>query len=537
LTSAAARAPEPLRVVIAGGGVAGVEALLALSALARGLVEVELLAPTDEFVYRPMLVAEPFGAADVLRIELERVARDTGARHTKDALVSVDPGARTISTASGNTLGYDALLIALGANPVEAVPGALMFSGEEERRRFAELLTTLGRRGKKRLAFVVPRAASWSIAAYELALLTAAERDARRLEGLEITLVTHEAAPLDLFGSATSQLVAARLEEAGVSVRLSSLVDRFEAGQLHLQANGSVAADAAVALPGLEVPALPGLPQRQHGFVQTDTAMHVEGLEAVWAAGDATWFPIKQGGLAAQQADVAARSIAARAGAHVPIEAFQPVLRAALITGGTPEFFRTSLAGGQAGIATVGHALWWPPAKLAGKYLAPYISPTLGEEHSEELVDVDPSRDPDAGEAEHVQAVDLVLAAAEADSRIGDYTGAIRWLSLVEELNLVIPPSYVALRHQWRLQLDPGAAPDDAVKRIDPRFESAAAAISDLQRRLGWLREIEHRTGGEMSAHLSHLDDGFAELISLSRRAGIDLAGHLETSRPKPSAD
>ena len=90
-----------MHVVIAGGGVAGLEALLALRALAEGLVEVELVSPTDEFVYRPMLVAEPFGAADVLRIELERVARDAGARHIKDALVSVDPGARTISTASG----------------------------------------------------------------------------------------------------------------------------------------------------------------------------------------------------------------------------------------------------------------------------------------------------------------------------------------------------------------------------------------------------------------------------------------------------
>ena len=119
-----------MHVVIAGGGVAGLEALLALRALAEELVDVELVSPTDEFVYRPMLVAEPFGAADALRIELERVARDAGARHTKDALVSVDPGARTINTASGKSLGYDALLIALGANPVEAVPGALTFSGK-----------------------------------------------------------------------------------------------------------------------------------------------------------------------------------------------------------------------------------------------------------------------------------------------------------------------------------------------------------------------------------------------------------------------
>jgi sulfide:quinone oxidoreductase len=523
-------------VVIAGGGVAGVEAMLALSTLAGGLVEVELLAPTDEFVYRPMLVAEPFGSAKPVRLTLERVAREAGAGHTRDALAAVDPRAHTVTTAEGATLDYGALLIALGAKPTEAVPGALTFSGEAERRQFADLLSALGRRGTQRLAFVVPREVTWSIAAYELALLTAAERAARRLSGVEITLITHESAPLKLFGAAASQLVAARLEESGIGLHLSSVARRFERGELQLSDGHSVTVDAAVALPSLVVPPLPGLPQRKHGFVVTDAQMHVAGLNDVWAAGDATSFPIKQGGLAAQQADVAARSIAARAGAHVPIEPFQPVLRAALITGGTPEFFRTPLAGGQGGVASVGHALWWPPEKLAGKYLAPYIAPTFGEEPSEELVDVDPSRDPDAGEAKHVQAVDLVLAAAEADVRIGDYEGAIRWLSLVEELNLVIPPSYVARRHEWRRQLDPGAAPDAAVKRMDPRFDSPAAAISDLQRRLGWLREIEHRTEEEMGRHLSHLDDGIAELISLSRRAGIDLAGHSEATHPKPSA-
>ena len=207
-----------------------------------------------------MSVAEPFGAADVLRIS-SNVWPATPEPATSRTRWSRSIRALAPSrTASGNTLGYDALLIALGANPVEAVPGALTFSGEEERHRFAELLTTLGRRGTKRLAFVVPRAASWSIAAYELALLTAAERDARRLEGVEITLVTHEAAPLDLFGAPASQLVAARLEEAGISVRLSSLVDRFEEGQLHLQAEGSVTVDAAVALPGARGTAATGAP-------------------------------------------------------------------------------------------------------------------------------------------------------------------------------------------------------------------------------------------------------------------------------------
>jgi sulfide:quinone oxidoreductase len=502
---------------------------LALSALAEGLVDVELMSPSEEFVYRPLLVAEPFGNAGVLRIKLDDVVGDAGARHTKDALASVDAGGRTVTTASGNTLDYDALLVALGAKPIEAVPGALTFGSEEERRRFAELLGTLGRRGMGRIAFVVPRAATWSIAAYELALLTAAEREARRLEGVEIILVTHESTPLHLFGPAASQLVGARLEEAGISVRLESLVDRYDEGQLQIAGEQPLAVDAAVALPALEVPALPGLPQRQNGFVHTDTAMRVQGLDAVWAAGDATWFPIKQGGLAAQQADVAARSIAARAGAHVPIETFQPVLRGTLITGETPEYFRSAVAAPDTGVASVGHPLWSPSTKVAGRYLGPLLARAEGERPSEELVDRAPSTDPDAAAGKQERAVALLLAAADADARIGDFEGAIKWLSLVEHLNLVIPSEYVASRHDWRRQLQPELPPDAAAERIDPSFASAAAAISDLQRRVGWLREIEHRTEGEMREHLSALDEGMDHLIALSRRSGVMDASSTRT--------
>jgi sulfide:quinone oxidoreductase len=370
-----------------------------------------------------------------------------------------------------------------------------------------------------RVAFVNPRAATWSKAAYELALLTAAERDARRLEGVEITLVTHEDAPLELLGPAASQLVAARLEQAGISLRLETVADRFDDGQLLIAAEEPLTADAAVALPALEVPPIPGLPQRHNGFVNTDTAMHVDGLDAIWAAGDATWFPIKQGGLAAQQADVAARSIAARAGAHVPIEAFQPVLRGILITGEAPDFLRTPVADRGASVASEGRPLWWPPTKVAARYLGPYLA--QAQSPSKELVDRDPSTDPAKDAAERGRAVELLLAAADADARICDFEGAIKWLSLVEQLNLVIPSEYVARRHEWRRQLHPDVPRDAAAERIDPSFQSAAAAISDLQRRVGWLREIENRTGGEMRDHLAALDEGMEHLISLSRHSGL----------------
>jgi hypothetical protein len=135
-------------------------------------------------------------------------------------------------------------------------------------------------------------------------------------------------------------------------------------------------------------------------------------------------------------------------------------------------------------------------------------------------VDRDPSGDYAADEARHDLAVALVLAAADADAAVGDFSSALKWLSFVEQLNLVIPSEYVAKRHEWRRQLDPGATPDVAAARIDPSFRSGAAAISDLQRRLGWLRELEERNEGEMRDHLSTLNEGMNHLIALSRRSG-----------------
>jgi hypothetical protein len=145
----------------------------------------------------------------------------------------------------------------------------------------------------------------------------------------------------------------------------------------------------------------------------------------------------------------------------------------------------------------------------------------LGEEQSRELIDLEPSAEPGADQAEHDRAVWLILAAADGDARIGDFEGAIKWLSLVEQLNLVIPPEYVARRHEWRRQLRPDLAADAPAARIDPSFESASAAVSDLQRRIGCLREIEHRSEGEMREHLSTLDADMDHLLALSRHTGI----------------
>ena len=99
----------------------------------------------------------------------------------------------------------------------------------------------------------------------------------------------------------------------------------------------------------------------------------VDGVEAIWAAGDGTDFPIKQGGIAAQQADAVAEDIAALAQAQIVPQPFRPILRALLLTGGAPLYLRTDLSAPEE--ATVSNEpLWWPPAKIVGRYLAPFLA-------------------------------------------------------------------------------------------------------------------------------------------------------------------
>ena len=441
-----------LRVLIAGGGIAAVEALLALDDFAGGRVEVELIAPEPDFVYRPYLVAEPFSLGPAPRIELSRIAAEHGARTTTDSLASVDPGSHLITTGRGLELDYGALLIATGASPVAVVGGALSFGDRVGRQAFAATLGRLERAERGRLVVAVPAEVRWSLPAYELALLSAAHLRARGLSGIEISLATHERRPLELLGERAPEVVGDLLAAAGIELLTESTPLRFESSRLALRGGADLAADAVVALPALEVPRIDGIPQRAGGFIPADGRLNVEGLTDVWAAGDATWFPIKQGGLAAQQADVAAGAIAARAGAPVPIETFRPVLRAALLTGALPRYFRSALFAGFDETLSPA-ALWSPPTKLAGRYLSPYLS---ARKHSGSgdgpLADLDPPEGPAlADEREHQRyELDFALAAADADAGKGDFVGALSWLDLVEELALVLPPAYLERRDRWR---------------------------------------------------------------------------------------
>ena len=366
------------RVLIAGGGVAALETLLALRRLAPERVEVELLAPQPEFSFRPLSVIEPFGGEPPFSADLSAIAADQGARFRRDALAGIDTEARVARTAAGDELSYDALVVACGARTREALSGAITFMGAAGRERVAALLRRVEAGQVGEVVFALPVGAGWPLPLYELALLTAAHLERVRRPAT-LSFVTPEAAPLEIFGERASAAVASLLSDHAITLLTGVEPRKVREGHLELSHGGRIAADAVVALPWLEGPAIDGLPRAESGFVPVDERGRVLGADGVYAAGDATTIPIKQGGLAAQQADAVAELVAAEAGADVDPVSGPPVLRGLLLTGDRPRFMRAELhAAGIDGSVASDDALWWPPSKIAGRYLAPYLAQLAG---------------------------------------------------------------------------------------------------------------------------------------------------------------
>ena len=362
-------------VLIAGAGVAALEVMLALRDLAGGRVAIELLSPSSYFVHRPLSVAQPFLRGQARRIDLDELCQEAGAGHRTGELAEVDAGEHRIRTGAGEALHYEALVIATGAHPLEAVPGAITFRGEPDVALLRGLLGELETGSIRELVFTLPGGTSWALPLYELALMTAEHLAERQVRGVGITLATPEAMPLELFGQRASDAVAALLADRGIAFLPDHYPRVHQEGRLELVPGGSLPADRVVAMPRLEGPRIPGVGHDEQGFILTDRYGRVQRLVDVYAAGDVTSFPVKQGGLAAEQADTVAESLAAWAGVAVEPTPFRPVLRGVLLAGNTRRYLRTDLGGGRGDTSEADiRALWWPPEKIAGKYLGPVLS-------------------------------------------------------------------------------------------------------------------------------------------------------------------
>jgi sulfide:quinone oxidoreductase len=443
---------SPKRVVICGGGVAAVEGLLALRAHFKAVLDVHLIAPNRQFVYQPLAVAAPFDLAETHLVDLAEIAHDQNAKIHVDSVVGVDAENRRVRLASDIDVSYDALVVAVGAQRRPWLEGALHFGGSASVTAFRELLERLENGPDPLVAFVNPSGISWTLPLYELALLTASHLADRGVIGAELTVVTPEADPLAMFGPTAAQMLRDLLADRGIALRAGTSAEGIRDGKLHLHPRATLEVEHVITLPQLEGPALSGLPCDAAGFIHVDEHSRVSGLKDVYAAGDGTVFPIKNGGIAAQQADAAAEAIAARMGAAVSPSPVQPTLRGMLLTGVAPLFLRRTIAGTHGdSFEAAANPLWWPPVKIAARYLAPYLSDHNALTRDQTLQEHPPSSwDPARLRASHDEARELALVFAEHDAADRQYKSALQWLEVIERLDGVLPPGYLQKRADWQ---------------------------------------------------------------------------------------
>ena len=365
------------RVLVVGSGVAGLETLLALRAAAGDRVEITLLGPDAKFINRSMAVDQPAAVGHIQALPLRDVARELDITWQRGSLERFDPEQRVVWTENGRELLYDHLVLAVGARPdrTALASGVLTFQHSDDAHGYRHLLRLLQAGRVTQVAFVQPRSASWPLTLYQLALVMAEQCEIHAGQ-VELSFVTPERAPLEIFGAAASHAVRHLLDNMGVRLYTHSYGVLSRPGRLHLSPSGRLlSVDRIVTTPRLVGPGLPGVPADPRGFIRIDALGRVIGLDHVFAAGDATSFPVKQGGIAAQQADAVAQAIAATVGVSIAPRPFRPVLRGVLVADGVTHYLRASIAGGGGDTCSVSERpLWWPPNRLGGRYLAPYLS-------------------------------------------------------------------------------------------------------------------------------------------------------------------
>ena len=362
------------RVVIAGGGVASLEAALALHALAGEEVAVRLLAPDPQMAYRPMTVGEPFSLPPARSHSVALIAERAGAEVIADRFAHVDVAGRIAHTEGGAELHYDALIVAVGARPRAPFAHGIVLDDRRMDELFRGIVQDVEGGYVHSIAFVSGARLGWPLPLYELALLSARRAHDFDLE-IDITIVTPERAPLEVFGDQASAAVDGLLRDAGIAVVTAAQAQVPAPGRVVIApGDRTLEADRVIVMPELFGPAVRGLPAAEHGFIPTDPDGRVSGVERVYAAGDATDFPVKQGGLAAQQADTVAAAIAVLAGVADAQPPARPEIHGMLLTGARPLWLAARLAGGRGLDSRVSEEpLWESAGKIDARYLAPCL--------------------------------------------------------------------------------------------------------------------------------------------------------------------
>jgi sulfide:quinone oxidoreductase len=331
------------RVVVLGGGFAGLESAFYLHQRLGDRVEVVLISDQSSFVYKPDTVHIPFGLdPERLRVPLEEPLRRRGIHFIPGRALDVDAERQTVRVTDGRIIGYDRLVIATGADPSPGLIPGLAAAGIpvgsipamlELRTRFAELLEDARKGARRRVVFLVPRDRGWSKPIYELCWMLdtwLTWHGAR--QHVDIALFTNESSYAAPFGPRLDAAADAEFRRRDIHATRNFSVAGVEPGRVVSSCRDWAPFDLLVTLrPMAAIARFPALPTDMTGFLRTTpSTRQVEDFPNIYAVGDASDFPIKQGFLATKQADAAAEHIAAGLLGEPPRWSFDPMAVAIL---------------------------------------------------------------------------------------------------------------------------------------------------------------------------------------------------------------
>jgi NADH dehydrogenase len=326
-----------MKILILGAGYAGLRAALDLDDLlrTRGGAEITLV---DQFPYHQLVQVLHLTAADAhdsseAIYELGPLLRDTAVRYVQGRVTTIQPLDRTVALADGQSLLYDRLLIALGAETAYGdIPGArdhtLPLRSYEHALRIRDQLranfgAAAGSADPKQQRILMTTAIvgggytgcqlAGELAAWmdDLCAETGAPRGEAR-----IALLDRSPLLLKQFGDWATHEAERVLDSLGVSVYLATPVEVVEHQLLRVAGGRVLRAGTIVWAGGIKGPDLlrdSGLPVDANGRVLVDRYLRVRDQALIFAAGDCAAIPDGANGATVP----ATASYATRQGAHL----------------------------------------------------------------------------------------------------------------------------------------------------------------------------------------------------------------------------
>ena len=365
------------KVLVLGGGFGGVVAAERLAEQLGDEHQVTLVSRTRQFVFYPALVKLAFGKCETkdVSFDLRQAMLDRRVNFIEAEVARIDPLERKVTIAHGEVEGilpYDYLVFALGRRlATERITGFYEYAHHllnlDKAIKFGKALANFH---EGRAVFGQCAGTRLPIPVYETALaLSHLLEDRGERDRVRITVVS----PWEL-GAELGDADAANALEKTFAARQIEFVSNFPvetvtSNTVATARGRAIDHDLLMLLPpfrGSSAASSTGITNVE-GYINVDLTMRVSGQERIYAAGDCVNFSgPKMGHMAARQAEVAARNLAAEIEGREPVARYVHELKLVIDEAGSDSIYLHKDIDG-AGPTTIRRGRFWSLAKRAQK--------------------------------------------------------------------------------------------------------------------------------------------------------------------------